>query len=122
MVGLLNTADQEKLLLPFEKLRGVACRQEVTFAGAFDPALVQRVIQAMTQNVAWLRAGAAEIHDIALSIKRMGDWAFNMGNTRMASAKWHDTHNFIKTTLHHNDMVRPPMYKLQMRTTLTSYR
>jgi hypothetical protein len=88
MFGPLNTADQEKLFLPFEQMRGVACRQEVAFAGTFDAALVQRVRQAMTQNVAWLRAGAAEINDIALSIKRMGDWAFNMGNADMALAKW----------------------------------
>jgi hypothetical protein len=114
LLGSLNTADQEKLLLPFEQMRGVACRQEVTFAGAFDLALVQRVTQAMTQRVAWLRAGAAEIHDIALSIKRIGDWAFNMGNADMALAKWDDTHNFIKTALHHNDMVRPPVYPTEL--------
>jgi hypothetical protein len=122
MVGPLSTADQEKLLLPFEQLRGVACRQEVTFAGAFDPALVQRVTQAMIQRVAWLRAGAAEIYDITLSIKRMGDWVFNMGNADMALAKWEDTHNFLENAFHHNDMVRPPIYKLQVRHTLTSYR
>jgi hypothetical protein len=101
MFDVLNLTDQEKLLLLFEQMRGVACYQEVTFAGPFDTALVQRV----TQKVQWLRAGAAEIHDLALSIKRMGDLAFKIGNADMAFAKWDDTHTFLETTLERDDMV-----------------
>jgi hypothetical protein len=101
MFGALNVVYQEKLLLPFEQMRGVACHQQVTFAGSFDPALVQRVKEAMTHRVAWLRAGAAEIHDLALSIKSMSDWAFSISNADKALAKWDNTHNFIRTTLKH---------------------
>ncbi|CAG5180891.1 uncharacterized protein ALTATR162_LOCUS9489 [Alternaria atra] len=59
----------------------------------------------MTQGVAWLPAAAAEVYDLALSIKYMGDPAFNTGNADMAFAKWDDTLMFIKNTLKHNEMM-----------------
>jgi hypothetical protein len=83
----------------------VAFRQQVTFTAVFDVALVERVKQTMTQGVAWLRAAAAEAYDLALSIKCMGDMAFNIGNADMAFAKWDDTLMFIKNTLKHNEMM-----------------
>jgi hypothetical protein len=83
----------------------VALRQHVTFTTPFDAALVERVKQTMTQGVAWLRAVAADVYDLALSIKCMGNLAFNTGNADMAFAKWDDTLMFIKNTLKHNEMM-----------------
>jgi hypothetical protein len=60
----------------------------------------------MTQGVAWLRAAAAEVYDLARSIKSMADMAFNIGNEDMAFAKWNDTLMFIKNTLEQNKMMR----------------
>ncbi|KAI4614511.1 hypothetical protein J4E83_007165 [Alternaria metachromatica] len=104
-VGTLSREDQERLILPMEKVSGVACRQQVAFTTSFDAVLVERVKQAMTQGVAWLRAAVAEVYDIALSIKCMGDMAFNIGNGDMAFAKWDDTLKFIDITLEHNNMM-----------------
>ncbi|KAI4906528.1 hypothetical protein J4E90_010421 [Alternaria incomplexa] len=104
-VGNLSKEDQERLLLPMEQVKGVAFRQQVTFTSTFDATLVQRVKQTMTQGVAWLRAGAAEVYDLALSMKRMGDMASNIENRDMAFAKWNDTVMFIDSTMKQNDMM-----------------
>jgi hypothetical protein len=97
---------QRKLMMPFKVLRGSAMNQIVTFDASINKAIVRRVKQAMTQKVAWLRAGAWEIHDIALSIKRMGDWAFALGNADMALAKYEDTRTFLDTALTTNSMMK----------------
>ncbi|KAF1847092.1 uncharacterized protein K460DRAFT_413897 [Cucurbitaria berberidis CBS 394.84] len=104
-VTLLSSVDQERLLGPFEQVRGAAMVQNVTFSGTFDPAIVKRIMQAMTRKVAWLRAGAWEVHDIALSIKRMGDWALRLNNADMALAKYEDTRTFMITTMKLNSMM-----------------
>lgn len=101
----LSVMDQEKLLHPFEQVRGVALVQNVSFSGAFGSAVVKRVKAAMTQKIAWLRAGVWEIHDIALSIKRMGDWAFGLGNADMAFAKYEDTETFLNAAMTLNSMM-----------------
>jgi hypothetical protein len=104
-ISRLSTLEQSELLVPFERLRGVATCQTVSLVGPFHPKTVKRVKQAMTQNVAWLRAGAWEIYEIALSIKRMGDWAFLLKNADMALAKYHDTHSFMDTARALNSMM-----------------
>lgn len=73
---LLTPAEQKKLLLPFEQVVGGACKKTVTFKGSFDIALKDRIQLAMTQDVGWLRARAAEVHDLAVSMKDKGDMAF----------------------------------------------
>jgi len=102
----LSALTQSQLLLPFECVRGGAMIQKVTFRGAFDHAIMERVRQAMTQKVAWLRASAWEIHDIALSIKRMGDWAFRLKNADLASAKYMDMEMFLDTARGLHSMVK----------------
>lgn len=92
----LSTPSQEKLLRPFEQVRGVSLVQQVSFSGAFDPAIVKPVKQIMTSNVAWLRARAWEIHDIALSMKRVADLAFNLKKAGMAMIKYHGVLEFLK--------------------------
>ncbi|CAO2655317.1 Nn.00g103810.m01.CDS01 [Neocucurbitaria sp. VM-36] len=106
MSSPLSTKDQTNLLVPFEQVRGVAMTQKVSFSGAFEPTIVKRVKQAMTSKIAWLRAGAWEIHDIALSIKRMGDWAFRLNDADTALAKYDDTRTFIVTAMKMNSMMR----------------
>jgi hypothetical protein len=101
----LALKDQERLLLPFERVRGGGLQQKVTFTGGFDTTLTNRVKEAMTQNVSWLRGAAAEIHDIALSIKRMGDKAWNLGIADMILAKYDDTHSFIEAALKQNNFI-----------------
>ena len=61
---------QEKVLVPFEQVRGGAVIQNVSIIGAVDVDLAAHVKQAMAQKIAWLRAGAWEIYELALSIKR----------------------------------------------------
>ncbi|KAF1943716.1 hypothetical protein EJ02DRAFT_420933 [Clathrospora elynae] len=101
----LSIADQKKLLLSFEELRGGVFQQQVIFTGVFDTTLAKRVKQDITRNVAWLRAGAAEVHGIALLIKRMGNWAFTHGMADVALEKWDDAQAFIKATLMYYDMM-----------------
>ncbi|KAF2637708.1 hypothetical protein P280DRAFT_471890 [Massarina eburnea CBS 473.64] len=60
----------------------------------------------MAQNVAWLRGGLLEIHDLALSIKREGDRAFAAGNVDMAQVKYDDTRSFLKAALQQNTMMQ----------------
>tara|TARA_R110002003_G_scaffold109_12_gene9226 strand:- start:12628 stop:14235 length:1608 start_codon:yes stop_codon:yes gene_type:complete len=102
----LPILDQEKLLIPFERVRGTAFRQEVTFSGKFDPQIEARVKQAMTQQVAWVRGCAWEIRDMALSIKRMGDRAFALNNADMALAKYEDVQNFLEAAMKLNTMMQ----------------
>jgi hypothetical protein len=105
-------------LLPFELVRGSAVVQTVSFAGPVNTALRVRVTQAMTQRVAWLRAGAWEIYDLALSIKRVGDRALKMGNGDMALAKWDDSSVFEQTAFEQNHMmsgIDDDLYKARNR-------
>ncbi|KAH7371009.1 hypothetical protein BKA66DRAFT_573187 [Pyrenochaeta sp. MPI-SDFR-AT-0127] len=95
---------QSELLFPFERVCGGALVQNVTFVGRFDTAIVERVKRAMTQRIAWVRAAAWEIHDIALSIKRMGDWAFSLNNADMTLAKYEDTRTFMDSAMNLNNM------------------
>ncbi|KAF2126602.1 hypothetical protein P153DRAFT_433722 [Dothidotthia symphoricarpi CBS 119687] len=97
--------EQEKLLLPFACVRGGAMVQKVTMTGAFNPALEARIKEAMTQKVSWLRGGAWELHDLTLSIKRMGDFAWRIGNADMALAKYDDARNFDKQAWDQNTMM-----------------
>ena len=101
----LSIMSQVELLFPFEQVRGAALIQNVSFSGSFDPAILKRVKQAMTTKIAWLRAGAWEVHDIALSIKRKGDWAFRLNNADMALAKYDDTRTFMETAMSLNSMM-----------------
>lgn len=98
--------EQEKMLLPFECVRGGAMVQQVSMIGPFDAALKTRVKQAMTQKVAWLRGGAWELHDLTLSIKRMGDVAWRLGNADMALAKYDDARQFDKQAWEQNAMMK----------------
>lgn len=104
--AISSIAIQTQLLTPFEQARGCALVQNVTFSGPFDSAIVQRVKQVMTQKIAWLRSALWELHDIALSVKRMGDWAFHLQNIDMALAKYEDTRNFIAAATELNSMMR----------------
>ena len=94
-----------KLLSPFKQVRGAALVQKVSFSGAFDPTVIVKVKKAMTQKIAWLRAGAWEIHAIALSIKQMGDWAFRLNNADMVLAKYNDARTFMDTAMDLNKMM-----------------
>lgn len=104
--SLIPAAVQQEVLAPFAQVRGCAIVQDVKFIGPFDQTVMQQVKVAMTQKIAWLRAGAWEIHDIALSIKRVGDWAFTLKNLDMALAKYEDTREFLKGALTLNTMMR----------------
>ncbi|KAF2024807.1 hypothetical protein EK21DRAFT_117439 [Setomelanomma holmii] len=81
---------------------------------AFDVAILNRVKTAMTQKVSWLRGGAWEIHDIAVSIKRKGDWAFRLKNADMALAKYEDSRTFLDTALKLNSMMQHTDVKFLM--------
>ncbi|KAI4619339.1 uncharacterized protein J4E87_007589 [Alternaria ethzedia] len=120
-VSTLGREDQERFALPMGKVSGLAFRQKVTFTTGFDAALVEKVTQTMTQGVAWLRAVAVELYELALSTKCVGDMAFNTGNGDMAFARWLDTFMFIKHSLERNEMIGArlepnflsPIYALQ---------
>ncbi|KAH7083789.1 hypothetical protein FB567DRAFT_594305 [Paraphoma chrysanthemicola] len=87
MTAPLSVSEQESLLAPFERVRGTAFRQEVRFSGDVDPQIEAKVKQAMTQQIAWLRGGAWEIHDMALSIKQ-------------------DTQNFLESAMKLSTMMK----------------
>lgn len=93
----LNIAKQGQLLTPFKRVRGGAIVQEVSITGIVDTTLATSVKESMTQKVQWLRAGAWEIHDLALDIKRKGDLAFSLNNADMAIAKYDDSRTFEET-------------------------
>jgi hypothetical protein len=101
-----DLATQEKLLLPFEQVRGMAIIQEVSITGQVNTALVKRVIQAMIQRVAWLRGGAWEIHELCVSIKRIGDLAFSLGNADMTCTKYIDALEFHEHAIQTNSMIQ----------------
>jgi hypothetical protein len=102
----LSIVGQEQLLIPFECLRGSAMVQKVSFTGTFDTAITERVKEAMTQKIAWLRAGVWETYNMALSIKRKGDWAFRLKNADIALAKYQDMQSFLDTALDLNSMMK----------------
>ena len=101
----LQPAHTKQILLPFKQVTGVAIIQEVTITGPVDPSLAARVKRAMTQKVAWVRGGAWEIHDLTVSIKRVGDSAFVHGNADMTMAKYLDSRTFQETALGKNTMM-----------------
>jgi hypothetical protein len=103
--GAPQLAQAQQILLPFEQVRGGALIQKVSITGPVDTLLAARVKQIMTQKVAWVRAGAWELYELAVSIKRKGDMAFKLRNADMAMAKYTDTQNFQGGAIKRNTLM-----------------
>ncbi|KAH7122647.1 hypothetical protein B0J11DRAFT_608133 [Dendryphion nanum] len=102
--GLSGSDIEKKLLSPFELVRGTAFCQKVAISGAIDAAFARQIQDAMTQNVCWLRGGAFELYELALSLKHRGDEAFRGGIAQAAVAKYIDTHDFRSIAWKRNTM------------------